>query len=118
MRKRILLAMALATTLSYTAMAHSPLKSTSPENNAELTVVPEGIKMTFGKPARITKVMLIHTAGENSHADKLKLPSKQFETSFDLLPKFRGEGSYKVNWRALSKDGHALKGSFSFTVAK
>ena len=118
MNRKILLALALVTALSQAALAHSPLKSTSPQNNAELTVIPEGITMTFGKPARITKVTLTHTAGENSHADKLKLPSKKFETNFELMAEFRGKGAYKVDWRALSKDGHALKGSFSFTVAE
>lgn len=118
MNRKFLLALVFATTLSNAAMAHSPLKSTSPKNNAELTVVPEGITMTFGKPARITKVTLTHTSGENSHADKLQLPSKKFETRFELMPEFRGKGVYKVDWRALSNDGHALKGSFSFSVAE
>lgn len=110
--------MVLVTMLSHTAMAHSPLKSTSPEDNAELNAVPESINITFGKPARITKVTLIHTTREDAHSDKLALPSKKFKTSFELTPMFRGNGAYTVDWRALSKDGHALKGSFSFTVSE
>ncbi len=116
--KSLLTGLALVLLLPITALAHSPLKSTSPADKAALKVLPDGITMTFGKPARITKVTLTHTHGEANHADKLELPSKKFQTSFQLTPTFRGHGNYKVDWRALSEDGHALKGAFSFTVAE
>ena len=102
--------------LSTLAMAHSPLKSTSPENKAIVDAVPTEIIMNFGKPARLTKVTLTHFSSDTSHNDKLVLPSKKFETSFKLTPEFRGAGKYQVDWRALSDDGHALKGSFTFNV--
>ena len=98
------------------AMAHSPLKSTSPENKATVNAVPTEITINFGKPARLTKVTLIHSTSDKTHSDKVALPSKKFEKSFKLIPEFRGAGKYQVDWRALSNDGHALKGSFTFSV--
>ncbi len=116
--KKTIIAFALTILLPFSAMAHSPLKSTSPADKAELKSIPPGITMIFGKAARITKVTLTHASGDNSHTDKLDLPSKKFEEKFELMPQFRGNGSYKVDWRALSKDGHPLKGSFSFSVTE
>lgn len=116
--KRLILAAALAISLPVTALAHSPLKSTFPADKAEMTAVPEQLKLEFGKPARLTKITLAHDHEDARHADRLTLPSKKFETQFTLAPKFRGHGTYKVNWRALSKDGHPLKGEFSFTVSE
>ena len=117
MRKTIL-ALALATLMPISAMAHSPLKSTSPQEEAELKSVPASITMVFGKPARLTKITLVHIDGDKNHSVKLEIPSKQFETRFELVPKFSGKGRYQVDWRALSKDGHPLKGSFSFKVTE
>ena len=102
--------------LSTSAMAHSPLKSTSPKDKAIVDAVPTEIIMNFGKPARLTKVTLTHSKGDSSHSDKVALPSKKFEKSFILATEFRGAGKYQVDWRALSNDGHALKGSFTFSV--
>ncbi len=116
--KRTALAFVLAALFPVIALAHSPLKSTSPQDKAELKTFPAGITMTFGQPARITKVTLTHTAGDISRADRLELPSKAFETNVELTPEDRGSGEYGVDWRALSKDGHVLKGRFSFKVSE
>lgn len=113
---RFLIALIAFFSIASAALAHSPLKSTSPAANEILTKVPEQVNLVFAKPARVTKVTLTHTNGDANHTDRLKLPSKKFITEMALMPEFRGAGEYKINWRALGEDGHALKGSFSFTV--
>lgn len=116
MLKHITYLIAVTLILAGQAFAHSPLKSTSPENNAKLDDVPEMLHLTFSKPARIVKVVMTHTNGDASHETKLKLPNKEIANEIHLTPEFMGTGEYVVDWRALSEDGHTIKGEFSFTV--
>lgn len=116
--KNLMLGLLAALMIPAVAWAHSPLKSTQPADKAKLAELPAGISMVFGKPARLTKVTLSHTSGDETSDQRLKLPSKKFQKTFQLTPSFEGVGTYEVNWRALSEDGHALKGAFSFTVEK
>ena len=119
MRKSWMIAGLIVTgwlTSALPSAAHSPLKSTSPDDGAVLTAAPSSIAMTFGKSARLTKVTLKHTSGRNAHSVRVPLALKKFQKSFELMPQMRGAGDYQVDWRALSKDGHAIKGSFSFTI--
>lgn len=115
--KQLILGFAILVGSAFAAQAHSPLKSTVPADKATLSSLPAGINLTFGKAARVTKVTLTHKHGDANHTDQLKLPTKKFTKVFDLKPQFRGVGNYEVNWRALSEDGHALKGKFKFTVS-
>ncbi|MEP2980672.1 MAG: copper resistance CopC family protein [Lentilitoribacter sp.] len=116
MIKKFALTIAATLIISCNAMAHSPLKSTSPKNNAELNKIPDMLHFTFGKPARMVKVTMTHSTSDVSHEMKLDLPNKDLVEELHLTPDFMGNGNYLVEWRALSEDGHALKGEFSFTV--
>jgi methionine-rich copper-binding protein CopC len=114
--KNILLAACLSALLSSPVLAHSPLKSTSPADGAILTSVPDELIMVFGKPARVVKIVVVNEESET----RLDLPAKKpvSELSVILPDELRaiGSGSYAVEWRALSIDGHAIKGKFAFTV--
>ena len=96
------------------ALAHSPLKTTQPADGAELAKAPQTISMTFGKPARLTKVIV--ERADNAEPSRLKLPTKSFTREFEMneIPDLAGR--YRVRWRALGQDGHVLKGSFGYTV--
>jgi methionine-rich copper-binding protein CopC len=41
---------------------------------------------------------------------------KTFANEFILPMHDMGPGTYEVEWRGLGADGHALNGTFSFTV--
>ena len=102
----------------FPVQAHSPLKATIPAANEVLAEAPQIIKLIFTKAARVTKVTLTYTNAGTSQTERLELPSKKFVSEMMLSHAFQGAGAYKVNWRALSEDGHAIKGSFSFTVTE
>ncbi|MEE9313034.1 MAG: copper resistance CopC family protein [Rhizobiaceae bacterium] len=110
---RFLIVLASVFFITTTANAHSPLKSTAPQKDAILEAAPKEIVLNFAKMVRITKVTL---AKDDTEA-KLELPFKKFTNDISIPNPTTGVGSYTVNWRALGKDGHALKGSFSFTVS-
>lgn len=114
--KKLTFALTIALLLTGHALAHSPLKSTSPANEAVLNDVPDMLHFTFEKPARVVKVVMTHTHGDASHEVKLELPNKDLADELHLTPEFMGKGNYLIEWRALSEDGHALKGDFSFKV--
>ena len=111
--KAILLAgmIALAAT---PALAHSALDATAPEHGAVLTQAPPHIVLTFAKRIRLTRVRITHDAGDAIDLDLGEQTS--FATRFELPLKDRGSGLYRIEWRGLSGDGHAMRRSFAFRV--
>lgn len=97
-------------------LAHSPMKSTSPANQAMLDAVPETLYLKFAKPSRVLKVVMTHSADDALHEERLELPTKKAVEDMQLTPEFKGSGAYKVEWRALGEDGHVIKGDFTFDV--
>ena len=96
------------------ATAHSPLKSTTPENEAIIAEAPTEIRLNFGKDIRLTRLTVTHA---NEKKDKLDLSehhgfTKKYKIPFQAV----GVGKYLIEWRGLGEDGHALNGTFSFTV--
>ena len=111
--KQLLLAVALGAIFATSAFAHSPLKSTNPANGATVSSAQTFIKLVFGKPARVTKIVLVNGEGDKK---RLAIPKKEFTTDLTIDADLSAAGKYEVQWRALSEDGHAIKGSFGFKV--
>lgn len=111
--KSILLSISLlfvATTLS---LAHSVVTKSDPENGAALRIAPKHIEVSFSKPTRIIKASVSHDKGDPS---KLTLSTKEPTKMIRFSPVPTAAGDYVVKWRALSKDGHPLKGSLQFSI--
>ena len=96
------------------ATAHSPLKSTTPENEAIIAEAPTEIRLNFGKDIRLTRLTVTHAAGEKDKLDLGTYPgfTKRYQIPFEAVD----VGKYLIEWRGLGEDGHALNGNFSFTV--
>lgn len=96
------------------AMAHSPLDGTTPVNEATVTEMPTEILMDFKGDIRLTRVAITHA---DTHSMDIDLGDQTaFTQEFTLPIQDMGAGKYVVKWRGLSADGHALNGTFSFTV--
>ena len=111
--------MAIATILlglSGTAAAHSPLAKTSPADGATLTAAPAEISFTFKRNLRMTKVTATPAQGDPLTLDL----AGQTKFSKDHAVPFSASsaGAYTIEWRGLGDDGHAQKGTFSFTVSE
>lgn len=113
MLKKTALALIAIFILTVGAFAHSSADQSTPKDGSVLSTVPEAITMGFAKPVRVTKAGMVHN---DKHPTKFEIPSKDFVSKVKFTPAFQGEGNYVVEWRGLSKDGHAVKGSFSFKV--
>jgi len=111
--KKILLA-GLIGIWATSAMAHSPLDSTTPVNEATLTEMPTEVLMDFKGDIRLTRVAITHA---DTHSMDMDMGDQTaFTQEFTLPMQDMGAGKYVVKWRGLGADGHALNGIFSFTV--
>jgi methionine-rich copper-binding protein CopC len=96
------------------AMAHSPLDATTPANEATVAEMPTEVLMDFKGDIRLTRVTITHA---DTHSMDMDLGEQTaFTQEFALPMHDMGAGVYVVEWRGLGDDGHALNGTFSFTV--
>lgn len=113
--KSILLSIYILFTAVTVSTAHSVVTKSHPENGASLSVAPDRIDVSFSKPTRIVKASLSHNKGAPI---KLTLSTKEPTKMVTFTPVPKAAGDYNINWRALSKDGHVLKGSLQFSIAE
>ena len=107
-----LTALTLATTAAH---AHSRSEETIPANGSAVAAV-EAIAMRFDAPMRVIRVTL------TSNGDEVAI---ERETGMEPVIEFRAvpasdlaPGTYEVEWRGMSADGHPMQGRFGFTVAE
>ena len=113
--KSILLSICLLFTATTLSLSHSVVTNSNPENGARLRVAPQHLEVSFSKPTRVVKASLAHNEGDPV---KLTLSTKEPTKIIQFSPAPVTAGDYVVEWRALSKDGHALKGSLKFSIAE
>ena len=111
--KTILLACMIGTWAAG-AMAHSPLDGTTPANEAIVLEMPTEVLMDFKRDIRLVRVVITHASTRSMNMDLGKQTA--FTQAFTLPMHDMGAGVYVIEWRGLGADGHALNGTFSFTV--
>lgn len=111
---RTLLSVLLALLPGTAALAHSLLETTSPAHEATLTETPIEIVMHFTSGIRLTRVSMVHT--DETRVDLNLSEFRDFISDYTIPVEPMGAGAYQVEWRGLGDDGHALSGSFAFTV--
>ncbi|MEO1104949.1 MAG: copper resistance CopC family protein [Pseudomonadota bacterium] len=111
---RILLTGVVFSALSVPALSHSSKEATIPEDGAVVATV-DTLQMTFDAPMRITAISLSSDAGDvplTREADMDPVTTFRATPSAEL-----SDGTYEVEWRGLSADGHPMRGVFRFTVS-
>ena len=98
------------------AFAHSKQEVTVPHDGAVLASPPDVVSIAFDAPIRITVIRLTSEAGDTFELERSD--GMQPVTDFRATPPVLPNGRYSVEWRGLSADGHAMKGRFSFEVAR
>jgi copper resistance protein C len=95
------------------ALAHTELSQTVPADKAVLETAPKEVTLHFSEAVRLTSLSVTKQDGA---APKLgSLPAGKSQHFAVPAPELSA-GAYTVEWRALSDDGHALRGAFGFTV--
>ena len=113
------------------AIAHSPIAYVLPKDGAVINSSPETIEIVFTGPSKLIKVSLQKFTPEANTSlvgsllgsgegvdialggEFLMREEKRHLISIPTLE----EGNYQTNWRAISEDGHTIKGEFSFIIS-
>ena len=113
-----------------TAFGHSPVAYVLPQDGSVIKKAPDEMEIVFTGPSKLIKLTLQKFASNEKKSFIGSLLTDEGETvalSGDYLMKENkrhlialpplDEGTYQTNWRALSEDGHTIKGEFSFEVS-
>jgi copper transport protein len=113
----VVLAVSAALALPALAWAHAALLRTSPSPSGILNSPPARVLLTFSEAVepRFAVVSVTNAAGTQQTSDS---PSRSAVDPKTLVVPLKrlGQGWYLVFWRAISVDGHPVRGAFTFAV--
>ncbi|NKE34819.1 copper resistance protein CopC [Natronococcus sp. JC468] len=123
-RARALLALALAAlafaSVAMPVAAHAYLSDSAPANGERVETAPDAVTLSFsGDGVQVADVAVIGPDGEDVSAEAeidtdaartVRVPIE------DAADGDAAEGMYTVEWEILADDGHAVTGSFVFSV--
>lgn len=114
-------ALAVVRVTAGAAFFHAALLRSTPAANATLHAAPKEIRLVFSEEVvpSLSEITLIGPLDDSSRLDLSNDPH-DVHALVGALPvsrASRGGGAYKVYWRVISADGHAVDGDFAFAVA-
>jgi len=95
------------------ARAHSELRGTSPADGAR-GPAPAELRLRFNEAAQVTLWRLRDAAGAELPLARTRDATARVEHI--ARPAALPPGDYQVEWRAISADGHPIRGQHRFTV--
>lgn len=95
-------------------MAHSELRTSEPENGARLVAPPAAFVLRFNEPVQLTALTLRDGMGRQT---RVALPGDTTPRAVERLaaPPL-APGPWQLEWRAISADGHPVRGTVRFTI--
>jgi methionine-rich copper-binding protein CopC len=105
--------------LATPALAHNSLVDSTPKDQATVEVGPQSIQLTFDQPVQDgAGANTIAVLGpQNDHWESAAPQVNGNVVSAPVRP-LGPAGTYQVNWRVLSADGHPVQGSLKFSLSK
>ena len=112
------LAFLTAATVAFAPRApvHATLVSSEPAANSRLTASPARVRLVYSEPVegRLARVSLVPTSGT---LIVLRAAADPRDVRAVIAPvESLAPGSYRVEWRVVSADGHPVDGKFMFSV--
>lgn len=100
-----------------TAYAHAKLEASQPKANSIVETAPAVVRLQFNEPVELpfSKVKLVDRAGVAGAPLKLDVDKNDPKAVVATLPQLHS-GPHRVQWTTVTRDGHKVKGEFSFTV--
>lgn len=98
-----------------TAWSHAKISNSTPADGATVAAGLDTVTMNFSKDVRMTMVKLVRSSDGAEVAIMSDMP-KGFTRAVSVTVAPLAGGPYEAHWIAVAKDGHVMKGSFSFTV--
>ncbi len=102
-------------------LPHLRLTHASPAADSSVTQAPKNLTLWFSEAPELpmSKVTVANEAGTEIALGKLAAGKEGGEPSLSApVTGAMKAGKYTVTWRAGSKDGHPMHGTYSFTVSK
>lgn len=99
-------------------LPHLKLKASFPAADTTLTSSPDAVKLWLTEKVDLatSSIAVKNEAGAAVATDKLTsgaTAEQPLAAKFTTAP---GNGKYTVTWKAMSKDGHVVNGTYAFTV--
>ena len=118
-RRTAIVAAALATMTALSGARpafHLHLVKSAPAANATVAASPDSIRLWFSQRPELA-VTTVKVTGAGSAAVALA-PLATGDSAVVIAPvkAAMAPGNYTVTWRTMAKDGHAIRGTFSFRV--
>jgi methionine-rich copper-binding protein CopC len=117
--KRILAlsTLALACAVTSSAFAHAKLQSSDPKAGSTLGSAPKQVRLKFNEalePA-FSKITLLGTGNKEIPIGGATVDKADPSVMTATLPPLSA-GAYRIQWSAMTHDGHKKKGDVPFTV--
>jgi copper transport protein len=98
--------------------AHAILLSSDPKAGSVVARSPENVRLVFSEAidATVSGIRLIPPTGPQRDLAASADPRDPSALVAPLAPPPLAPGKYRIAWRNVSADGHAMSGSFGFTV--
>src|SRR6266487_5084121 len=120
-RRRLILTLALVAAVALAApgvaSAHAYLIRTSPAASATLNKAPSQLALTYDEAVE-PRFMLVSVTDAGGHQETSGRPFRSPSNPDTIITPLKHvpEGWYLVFWRAISADGHPVRGAFTFAV--
>ncbi|MES2524540.1 MAG: copper resistance CopC family protein [Gemmatimonadota bacterium] len=100
-------------------LRHLRLVRSFPSADTVLTRAPDALRLWWSEAAELplTKVELTSTASGKIPLEKITRAPAKGSPVVARIPKTLPVGTYRVSWRTMSRDGHAIKGEYAFRVS-
>ncbi|WP_291296469.1 copper resistance CopC family protein [Elioraea sp.] len=94
--------------------AHSELRTSAPAQGARLAAAPTEIVLRFNELVQLTALTLIDAEGRQT---RVALPRDTTPRAVERLaaPPL-SPGAWRFEWRAISADGHPVRGTVRFAI--
>jgi len=98
---------------------HLHLLKSSPKDGEAVTTPTREIRLWFSEKPEVTVSTITLLRSDSSVVSIGKVAGTEDTLSLKApIPAALPVGSYMVKWRALSRDGHAVRGSYTFQQTK
>jgi methionine-rich copper-binding protein CopC len=102
--------------LGANAAVHTHLVKAEPGVDSTVTVAPKQIRLWFNEAPEVALSAATLLTNDNSPVATVKMVETNDSLSVaGTIPVALEPGTYRVLWRTASKDGHAVRGKYSFT---
>lgn len=98
-------------------LAHTHLDRAEPAEDAVLESAPGAVKLSFSSriEPKYSRIEVTDAEGKTVHEGEVSASENRRELSVDLADGL-APGTYQVHWNVIARDGHRVRGDYSFSV--